>query len=340
MSATHSLSLWFTSPRRLELRQAAIPDLQPGQVLVKTECSAISPGTEMLFYRGQFAADITLDATIPALAGPSQYPLQYGYSLVGRVMQTGPGVDPAWLGRRVFAFQPHQQYFVDKTENLFCIPEDIPSADAVFMPNLETAASLVMDAAPLIGESAVVFGQGIVGLLTAALLARFPLQRMVTVDQYPIRQAASLALGAHASLDPALPGALERIRTALGGEADLAFEISGAPQALDQAIAVTGFGGRVMIGSWYGSKPISLNLGGKFHRSRIRLLASQVSSIDPSLSGRWTKERRFGLVWDLLRLIKPSCWITQSFDFTQAASAYALLDTAPSETIQVILKYS
>jgi len=337
--STAGLALWFTAPRCVELRQA--PPIAPlaGQVLVQTECSAISPGTELLFYRGQFPQDMALDANIQALSGPSQYPLQYGYSLAGRVCEAGPGVDPGWVGRRVFAFQPHQQFFAAAPESLFAIPDDIPSVDAVFLPNMETAASLVMDAAPLLGERVAVFGQGIVGLLTAALLARCPLQRLVTLDRYPVRRTASCQLGAHASLDPASPTALADVRQALGGEADLTFEVSGAPQALDQAIAVTGFGGRVMIGSWYGSKPVSLNLGGEFHRSRIRLLSSQVSTIDPSLSGRWSKARRFELVWDLLRSLRPSHWVTHTFPFENAPQAYALLDKQPAEPIQVLLTY-
>jgi len=53
------------------------------------------------------------------------------------------------------------------------------------------------------------------------------------------------------------------------------------------------YSGRVVIGSWYGSKPVQLDLGGAFHRSRIRLISSQVSSLAPELSGRWDKSRRF-----------------------------------------------
>ncbi len=334
-----NLALWFTAPRQVELRPVEFPRLQPGQALVQAEVSAISPGTEMLFYRGHFPTSMALDANIPALAGPASYPLQYGYSQVGRVVEVAPDVDPAWRDRRVFAFQPHQQFFAAPVDSLFCIPAEIPSLEAVFFPNLETAAGLVMDGAPLVGERVAVFGQGVVGLLTAALLARFPLQRLLTLDCYPARRQASLELGAHDCLDPALPEALPLARQCLGGPADLVFEISGSPQALDQAIALTGFGGRVMIGSWYGSKPLQLNLGAEFHRSRIRLLSSQVSTIDPSLGGRWTKARRFELVWNLMSLLQPARWLTHRFAFEDAAQAYQLIDQRPEQAIQVVLIY-
>ena len=125
----------------------------------------------------------------------------------------------------------------------------------------------------------------------------------------------------------------------MGGEMDLCFEVSGAPEALEQAIAVTGFAGRVVIGSWYGQKRAALDLGGRFHRSRIRLISSQVSTLAPALSGRWSKARRFELAWEMLRQVRPSRWITQRFPVEQADEAYRLIDQRPGETIQVLLTY-
>ncbi len=89
------------------------PAPQPAadQVLVQTHFSAISPGTEMLVYRGQWPQGVSVDATIDALAGAFAYPLSYGYCAVGRVIATGAAVSADWLGRRVFAFQPHQDLF-------------------------------------------------------------------------------------------------------------------------------------------------------------------------------------------------------------------------------------
>ncbi len=119
--------------------------------------------------------------------------------------------------------------------------------------------------------------------------------------------------------------------------ADLAFELSGTPSALDMALAVTGFDGRIVVGSWYGTKRADLDLGGGFHRSRIRFIGSQVSTIAPELAGRWTKVRRFGLAWEMIRRINPSRFITHSFPLEKAADAYRLLDERPGETIQVVL---
>lgn len=321
------------------MRQDLLPEPGRGQALVKTLLSAISPGTELLVYRGQFPADLALDESIGALAGEFAYPLKYGYAAVGQVSALGPEVDPAWLGRMVFSFHPHESYFLAAPEELLPLPEDLLPEEAAFLPNMETAVNFVMDGAPRIGERLAVFGQGIVGLLTTSLLARFPLGSLITLDLYPLRRRTSLECGAQASLDPAAPGALEQARASFPEGADLAYELSGSPAALDQAIAITGFGGRVVIGSWYGQKRASLDLGGSFHRSRIRLISSQVSSLAPELTGRWTKPRRLEVAWEMLRQVRPGKFITHRYPLEQAAEAYRLLDQDPGGAIQVIFVY-
>lgn len=329
--------LFFTAPARVELRSAEIPSPGAGQFLVKSLVSAISPGTELLIYRGQAPQDLAADPTISALAGSLAYPLQYGYATVGRVAALGRDLSSDWLGRLVFAFQPHQTHFLTEPAQVLPLPENVSPERAVFLPNMETALNLVMDARPLIGERVVIFGQGIVGLLTCALLARFPLAELLTLDMFPNRRAASRTAGATASLDPTEQSSLQQVRADRG--VDLAVELSGAPQALDQALAVTGFAGRVVIGSWYGSKPVSLDLGSAFHRSRIRILSSQVSSIDPELAGRWDKARRFELAWKMLPQVQPERWITHRLPFEQAGQGYRLLDQQPDQAIQVIFDY-
>ncbi len=121
--------------------------------------------------------------------------------------------------------------------------------------------------------------------------------------------------------------------------ADLVFELSGNPHSLDKAIEVTGFGGRVVIGSWYGKKEVKLNLGGRFHRSRIRLISSQVSTIARQLAGRWNKDRRLQVALRMIERVKPASLVTHRFSIDRAAEAYQLLDRNPEETLQVIFTY-
>jgi 2-desacetyl-2-hydroxyethyl bacteriochlorophyllide A dehydrogenase len=330
-------TLYFTAPGQVEVREEGLSTLTPGQVLVETLVSAISPGTEMLVYRGQFPTELADEHD--AVSSRIQYPLAYGYACVGRVVELGPQVDQAWRDRLIFSFQPHTSHFISVTESLFPPPESMLPETACFLPNAETAVNLVQDGAPILGERVLVFGQGIVGLLTAALLTEFPLEVLATVDGLPRRRDASLALGLDSCLDPTSPTFLDAARSLFPSGADLCLELSGVPAALDDAIRLTTFSGRVVIGSWYGTKRAALDLGGSFHRSRIKLISSQVSSISPELSARWSKSRRFDVAWKALERIRPEKWITQQFTLDQAPEAYRLLDENPSETIQVIFKY-
>lgn len=338
------LSLYFTGPYQVGLREEPLPAPSADQVLVQTQVSAISAGTELLIYRGQAPNDMPVDETIPSLAGDLNFPLKYGYTAVGRVIAWGADVAPQWHNRQVFSFHPHESYFLTSPAELIRVPSGLSSEEAALLANMETAVNLVMDGQPLIGEQVVVLGQGVVGLLTTALLARFPVGRLVTLDRHPIRRQKSMELGAHASLDPAAPGVLAQLFPSLDRQdsyagADLTYELSGVPAALDQAIAATGFDGRVVIGSWYGRKRVELDLGGRFHRSRIRLISSQVSTIAPAWKGRWTKSRRLDVAWQMLQQMRPAQLITHRFPITQAAQAYALLDQRPGDAIQVTLTY-
>jgi 2-desacetyl-2-hydroxyethyl bacteriochlorophyllide A dehydrogenase len=335
------LSLYFTTPKNVEVREETLPPLKPGQVLVRSLFSAISPGTELLIYRQQISSQQPLDANIASLSGNFQFPLKYGYSTIGEVAAVNPDVDSLWLGKKIFAFHPHESLFTAYPDELIQIPGSIALLDAVFLPQMETAVNFIMDGQPMLGEKVVVLGQGIVGLLTTALLSQFPLKKLLTLDLLPLRRQISRQLGAGVSLNP--DESFAEIKSLLDDEyssgADLIYEISGNAQALNQAVELTGFDGRILVGSWYGSKPVNLLLDTGFHRSRIRLISSQVSTIAPAFRGRWDKSRRFQSAWQMLEKIKPSTLISRHFPLTQAAEAYRILDEDPGEVIQLIFTY-
>jgi len=329
-----SNTVTFTAPRQVELRQESLPALGADCVLVETICSAISAGTEMLVYRGQFPREVD---SVDSISSGLDYPTAYGYACVGRVIEHGSHVDPKWAGRLIFSFQPHASHFITSTDCLVPIPENISPETACFLPNMETAVNLVQDAAPILGERVLVLGQGVIGLLTTSLLREFPLESLLTADHYELRRKAS---GVTVSLDSSASNFREQVKSLLKSGADLTLELSGSPSALDDAIALTCFSGRVVIGSWYGEKRAPIDLGHSFHHSRIKLISSQVSTIAPELSARWDKSRRFDVAWKALERIKPEKWITHRFPIEHAADAYRLLDERPQETIQVIFNYT
>ena len=331
-------TLYFTAPGQVELREEFLPEVGAQEVLVETICSAISAGTEMLVYQGHFPRDIETDSVISSLRGNLEYPLAYGYACVGKISKTGSQVDQALRDQLVFAFQPHTSHFITSPDSLFPIPNSLKPETACFLPNMETAVNLVQDAAPIFGERVLVLGQGVVGLLTASLLSEFPLETLVTADCFELRRNSS-PVPQHLSLDPYSPNFHNEARRLLNGSADLTFELSGRPETLNDALAITGFSGRIVIGSWYGEKRAEINLGSAFHRSRIKLISSQVSTVAPELSGRWNKARRFNTAWKALERIQPEKWITHHLPIENANEAYRLLDENPQETIQVRFDY-
>ena len=328
-----SRSLVFTAPRRVEVRTAPLPPLQDDEVLVETLCSAISAGTEMLVYRGQFPH---LHDSQDGLSSDLEYPLAYGYACVGKVREVGRSVNREWQDKLVFAFQPHSSSFIIHPSSLIPIPHSLLPENACFLPNMETAVNLVQDGAPILGERVLVLGQGVVGLLTASLLSEFPLENLAVVDGIELRRRELKVESGKLKVKSLSPADL---RPSTFDSFDLVFELTGSPAALNTAIEHTTFSGRIVIGSWYGQKRAEIDLGGSFHRSRIRLISSQVSSISPELSGRWDKPRRFEVAWQALERIQPQKWVTHRFSIDEAGKAYQLLDEHPQETIQVIFEY-
>ncbi|KQC08758.1 MAG: hypothetical protein APR62_00120 [Smithella sp. SDB] len=337
-------SLFFVSPQHVEIREEQLPAPAAGQVLVQTIASSISAGTEMLIYRGQATDEADLAESNLSVQNPFQYPFKYGYSCIGQVVSLGAGVPAEWADKRVFSFHSHESHFLAGLEELIPLSDSMPIERSLFIPNMETAVNFLLDSRPVIGEQVIVFGMGVVGLLTISLLAQFPLQMLAGIDRLEQRRTLALEAGAHRVFPPEdITGELLTSILPSWGKGksgfDLVFELSGSPYALNQAIAVTGFAGRVVIGSWYGGKTTKLELGGRFHRSRIHLLSSQVSTLTPGLAGRWNKSRRMAVALQQLPIIKPEKWITHRMKFNDVQAAYSLLDKSPEEALQIVLFY-
>jgi 2-desacetyl-2-hydroxyethyl bacteriochlorophyllide A dehydrogenase len=316
---------WITAPRRVELRSEERRPLEAGEVRVRALASALSHGTEMLVYRGQAPTGLALD--LPTLAGSFALPAKYGYALVGEVIEAGRDANLR-PGQRVFVHHPHQTELAVAASFPVPLPDDAEPECAVFLANLETAINIVLDAHPRLGERVVVIGQGVVGLLVTQLLLRSGV-RVTAVDGYERRRALAARFGATSQA----PGGLPR------AEADVTIEVSGNPAALQGAIEATADEGTVVVASWYGSKPVDLQLGERFHRGRLRLVSSQVSRLDPALGPRWDRERRMRLAIELLGELELSPLISHRIPFEEAAEAYRLIDERPEEVVQVILEY-
>lgn len=344
MSSITAGQVWFSKPGTVELREQTLPEPKADQLLLRSLYSGISAGTELLVYRGQVPETLSLDASLAALGDEQiSYPLQYGYASVGCVEQIGSNIDSAWLGRKAFCFQPHASHFLATSDVLIPVPDDISAEAAVFLANMETAVNLLLDARPQLGDKVLVMGQGIVGLLVTQILAQFPLAELCVVDPQASRRRLAESLGATASFDPNDDNDQTSLRQLLQPQepagADIVFELSGVPAALNQALSLCAYSGRLVVGSWYGSKTAELALGERFHRNRIELVSSQVSSIAPALSGRWDKARRFEVAWDMIRKCQPEQFISHRLPLDMAAEAYGMLDKGSEDVMQIVFDY-
>jgi 2-desacetyl-2-hydroxyethyl bacteriochlorophyllide A dehydrogenase len=325
-------AVYFVAPRRVELREVEVPDPPEGHILVATEWSGISSGTELLAYRGEVDPDLPLDETLGALAGTFAYPFRYGYSTVGRVVRPA---GPFREGQRVFAFHPHQDRFVADAREAVAVADLDPRA-ATLYPMVETALQVSLDAAPRLGETAVVVGLGAVGILVAALLTRTGAV-VLGSEPEPARRAAAEAFGVLA-LDP--DDVSEAVAAETSGQgADLVVEASGNPGALASSLGLLAHEGTILVCSWYGTKPVSLPLGAAFHRRRLALRSTQVSTIPAALTARWDRRRRAELAWRLARELPLSVLATHAFPFEQAAEAYACADRKDDGLIHATLRY-
>jgi threonine dehydrogenase-like Zn-dependent dehydrogenase len=297
-------------------------------VLVRTLRSGISSGTELLCFRGQLDPDLPLDERIGSLGGTFRFPFPYGYSCVGEVERAGGSVP---RGSLVFAFHPHQERFVASGADLVRVGGLDPRL-ATVLPYVETALQITLDAGPLVGETVVVSGLGALGLLVSLLVERAG-GRVVGIEPLDWRRNVAVHLGLTA-VDPGY--AVEAIA---GSDVPVAIECSGNPDALALMLEVLAQEGTVLVASWYGSKPVSLALGGRFHRRRLTIRSTQVSTIPAALSGRWSHRRRLLHALELASTLPLDALATDTIPFDRASEGYARVDAAPTGLIHMAFGY-
>jgi 2-desacetyl-2-hydroxyethyl bacteriochlorophyllide A dehydrogenase len=324
----------FAAPREIRIAAVEFPSsAPPGSIAVRTKYSGISAGTELLAYRGELDAAMALDDTLGALTGSFQYPFSFGYSCVGEVER---GTSSIPEGSVVFAFHPHQDRFVVPERDVVPLTSDTDPRVATMFPLVETALQITLDAGPVLDETVVVLGLGPVGLLTALLLARTG-ARVLASEPRQWRRDTAAALGIAAEPPAELP---ERLADATGGRGTpLLVELSGVPSALADGLGLLAHEGTALVGSWYGTKSVSLPLGAHFHRRRLTVRSSQVSTVPAAQSARWDVPRRRTAARGLLTELPLATLATTEYPFDDAAEAYAALDRGDAGLMHAALRY-
>jgi threonine dehydrogenase-like Zn-dependent dehydrogenase len=154
---------------------------------------------------------------------------------------------------------------------------------------METALNAHWDAGTAPGDRVVVVGAGVIGLLVGYLASRIAGTEVTIADIDPARAALAAALGLK------FAGPLE-----IPTENRVVFHASATSAGLETAINAAAFEGRVIELSWYGARPVTVNLGGAFHSRRLSLISSQVGHVAPNHRSQIDRRERLGRAIALL----------------------------------------
>ncbi len=345
------MRLDFSAPKEVTFAELEEQPLGEGEVRLSTLYSGISAGTQLTAYRGinpfvrkKFEAEtrLFLDRTEEA---PSLYPVRgcWGYEEVGVVSELGPNVSGIKEGDVVYGTWGHKGMHVvtDSFARDHLLPEGLDPVAGIYSQMGAIALNAILDADIHIGETVVVFGQGVPGQLVAQL-ARLNGADVVAVDLDDYRLGFSERLGAAHTINSRGVDAAAQVKALTGGRgADVAIEISGAAGALHEAIRSVAYNGRVVTAGFYQGGAKDLYLGEEFHHNRIQLIGSQISGINLGLTNRWDRLRMERTVMQLALSgkLKLAELVTHRIAFEQAAEAYRMLDANTEPSLQVVLQF-
>ncbi len=270
-------ALWHVSATESELQTVQTPT-DPDLVAVESLYSSISVGSERLVATGKAARPgAPFDA--PYVEGDFGFPIKYGYSLVGRDAQ----------GRIVHCLHPHQSTAFVSQQACFALGASLDSRRAALLSNMETVLNAIWDARLERAHDVLLCGFGGIGALLANTLRLSNGIRPTVVETDAWRREKARALGFEAFSPDNLNTSFARI-----------IHSSSSADGLQFCIDHCSLNGRIVELSWYGTRPVQLELGTGFHRNRVRLISSQVSAIPVHMSDAVSIESRKQLASDLL----------------------------------------
>jgi len=196
------------------------------------------------------------------------------------------------------------------------------------LPLVETALQVTLDAGTGYRDRVIVLGAGVLGLLTGLLLQSAGWRPLIAEPQ-AWRRAVASSLG----VTTAAPEELVK------EEVPLVIDASGNPDAPAMALDLLAHEGTLLVASWFGTKPVVLPLGGAFHRRRLTIRSTQVSTVPARLSGTWSRSRRRQETVALLPGLPLAQLCTHDFDFGDAAEAFRAVDQGKPGLMHAVLNY-
>ena len=300
-------SIVFTAPSVAELIDRDFPEqLGEYDVRLKLMTTTVSAGTERSVLMGKLQA-----------AGYSGFPRQSGYSAGAVVDAVGEKVTRVKVGDRVAAsWTRHSLYYVLEETRVYPLPDEVSFSEAalVHIATFPTAAIRKCDIE--LGESAIIMGLGVLGLVSIDLLKMAGAVPIIAVDPVPEKRALALELGADYALDPFDKDFAKEVKRLTRGGANVALEITGIGKGLDMVLDCMAEFGRVALLGCTRDPNFTIDYYSKVHSRGITMVGAHTNARPQkeSFHGWWTekddaeavlrllKHRRI----DLLRLVEET----------------------------------
>lgn len=323
----------WPSRAKVEIETFELPPIGDNDVLVATECTLISPGTERAFLLG-----------LPNAQG--RYPSRPGYSNIGKVIEIGKNVTGYTVGQRVASTQGHTSHFVTSPSRLIkAESSDTSAEEAVFFNLSAIALQGIRKARIELGEPTLVLGQGLIGLLALQLSKLSGAVPVIAADLTDSRLEFAKNVGADYTLNPEDADFTEQLTSATKGKGPtVVIEATGHPAAINTALDAAGWGARVvLLASTRGETP-SVNFYRDVHKKGLILYGAH-NSIRPrqeSSPNFWTSEDDARLMLSLIAqkrfIVAPL--ISHRLPGHEAPKAYQLLMEWNPELLGVVLQWN
>lgn len=318
-----------TAPGEVKWQDVAVPAPGPRQVRVRTGACAIC-ATDMEMIRGW---------------NRTGFPSIPGHEWSGTVEAVGPGVDPTLIGRRCVAenvlqdggevgFEHPGGYgacLVTEAERLYLLPAGFPLDRAALIEPLAVCVRGMNRLRSDATGPALVFGDGPIGLLMVALLARKGLRPIVAVGGRDSRLELAKAFGAVQTINYHQTGGASLVE-AISAQGITGYmsvvEASGAPQAMEAALVLAARTGRILVVGDYAEKHASFAWNHLLHRE-LELIGTNASE------GAWEEAVRL-VVEDRVPI---DYLITHRLPAERFEEGFALMRARSEEVIKVVLEW-
>lgn len=319
----------FTEPNKAALLDLSIPEPGPGRVLVKTAVTTISSGTE----RANLVGELNISGA--KVLTEVVFPRRSGYSSAGVVEKVGEGVSGLVPGDRVAMFwTTHQLYNCIPQEQVYKLEEGISFQEAALWHIATFPLAAIRKCRLEVGESAIVMGQGVLGMMAVKLLRIAGAAPIIAVDPVAEKRKQALKLGADYALDPFEPDFAKTVRNLTNGGVKVAIEVTGVGKGLDGVLDCMAQFGRVALLGCTRHSDFTIDYYHKVHSPGITLIGAHTLARpdQDSHPGWWTTRDDALAIQKMVKLgrLEFSSMVAEFHSPKEAPEVYTRLATEKS----------